>query len=66
VNDDSFMRSIWRVVTLPMRLLLLGLLWVFAADGSPFRLIPFVAGLLLLSEVIHMISTGQPLAGVTP
>jgi hypothetical protein len=60
VNDDSILRTAWRLATLPMRMLLLALLWVFAPDGSPLRLIPLVAGLFLLSQLVELISKTAP------
>ncbi len=60
MNDEPILRTAWRLATLPVRLLLLALLWVFAPDGSPFRLIPLVAALLLLSQLVDLISKTAP------
>jgi hypothetical protein len=53
VNDD-FVQTIWRVSTMPVRLVLQGLLWVFAPNGTPLRAAVAVLLVLVCYQLVRL------------
>jgi hypothetical protein len=54
VNDD-IVQTIWRVATLPVRIVLQGLLWIFAPNGTPLRAAALVLLIFVLVQVFQVL-----------
>jgi hypothetical protein len=61
--DESVLRAVWRLVTAPVRMLLLALLWVFAADGGPLRVLGLILTVFVLAQLVTYLTGGQVLIG---
>jgi hypothetical protein len=55
VNDD-FVQTIWRVSTLPVRIVLQGLLWIFAPNGTPLRAVALIMLIFVVAQLVQVLN----------
>lgn len=58
MHDDDFVQTIWRVSTLPVRIVLQGLLWIFAPNGTPMRAVALILLVFAVYQFVRTVNGG--------